>query len=291
MPIGPRKVSFNIYLFKLRKKIHPDLFDGNEFLSYVYKKKIGIERNLKSIETLALRASTTDYAFYSPMWKDSYNLGLTSADLFNTYHLYNNYRNRLPVLKNVIVFFSVSAPGFSLIHSTERYRTVAFNYFFQVPYSNESYINPKFEKRIIRKCNKLNTPDIDFSYSGYEKKNNYGIDIAPPERVRTHLRENKREPDQMNWLNSLVNLVNSDERRLVVVIPPFRSDFKNLLPSEVVLFEKLYILESEGMKILNFFNSDKFHDTDFGDTDHLNEAGAIKMTNEIRKMFENRNWL
>lgn len=291
LPNGTGKINLIINLTKLRKRVLPDLFDNPEFLRYVYHKKIGIDRKSESINTLALRASTTDYAFYSPMWKDSYNLGLTSSDLFNTYHLYNNYRNILPKLKNVIVFFSVSAPGFSLIHCIERYRTVAYKYFFQVPYSHDGYINPKFEKKILLKCKKAIIPTVDLSYCGYEKKNQFQTGIINQERVRIHLRENMREPNQMNWLKSLLDLVNSDGRRLVVVIPPLRSDYKKILPSDSDLFMKLFNMESLGLEILNFLHSDKFQDTDFGDTDHLNEGGAIKLTNEIHKIFENRNWL
>ncbi len=291
LPFGTRKLILVNKLIKLKSSVDLYLFDDNEFLNYVYKKKMGIERRSKSISTLALRASTTDYGFYSPLWEGAFNLGLTSSDLFNTYHLYKYYRNNLPNLKNVIVFFSVSAPGFSLIHSIERYRTVAYKYFFQVPYSTNGYINHKFEKRVFKKCKNLKIPDFDSSYCGYEKKSYYGIDITTEERVRTHLRENKREPSQMNWLKSLFNLVYDDGRVLVVVIPPYRSDYKNLLTSDLFLFEKLFKFELDGLKILNFYNSDKFDDTDFGDTDHLNETGAVKMTNELRKIFEDRKWI
>ena len=95
----------------------------------------------------------------------------------------------------------------------------------------------------------------------------------------------------MNWLKSLFNLASSDGRQLVVVIPPFRSDYKNLLPPENFLFEKLNKLEVDGLKILNYYNSDKFDDTDFGDADHLNENGAIKLTKEIHSIFKERMWL
>lgn len=285
LPLEANENSFITKLIKIRKKNSPDLFDDPEFLSYVYKKKIGIELKSDSITTLALRSSIADYSFYSPLWTGAYNLGLTSSDLFSTYHLYKNFRINLPNLKNVIVFFSVPAPGYSLINSIEGYRTIAYKYFFNIPYSTEGYIKPEFEKRVYKKCNNLKISEVDSAYWGYEKKSYYGIDISAQERVRTHLRENIREPDQMNWLSSLSGLVNSDGRRLFVVIPPVRSDYKNLLPSDIVLYEKLFKLESEGLEIINLFNSDKFNDTDFGDTDHLNNEGAIKMTGELKKIF------
>lgn len=285
-----KKLRFVQKLKWFRTKESPNLCDDFAFLNYVYKKKIGFEKNIKTISTLAIRASTADYGFYSPLWKGSFNLGLISSDLFNTYHIYNNYRENLPNLKNLIIFFSVPTPGFSLIHTSERYRTVAYKYFFQVPYSIPEIIDPKYEQIILKKCRSLKNPKFTPDYVGYETKTYYGIHISAEERTRTHIRENKREPDQMDWLKSLMNVVVSDNRRLIVVIPSFRSDYKSLLPDESILFEKLYRLESAGLEIISYYNSKLFDDSDFGDVDHLNESGAFKMTSDLLRIFETRSW-
>ena len=76
---------------------------------------------------------------------------------------------------------------------------------------------------------------------------------------------------------------------MFIVIPPFRSDYKKLLPNQSILFDELFKLE--GVEIMNFFDSKLFTDEDFGDTDHFIEQGAIKLTNEIYKQFGKNNWL
>ena len=121
------------------------------------------------------------------------------------------------------------------------------------------------------------------------KKNDFGTNVIVEERAKSHLRENKREPDQMQWLKELINLVHSDNRRLIIVIPPFRSDYKKIISKQSNLFEKIYNLK--GVEVLNFYDSKIFSDDDFGDSDHLNEQGAIKLTNEIYKHFKNNNLL
>jgi len=276
-------------LKKLHNKIYPTLFAEEDFLLYVKKKKEGLEQDSHRIVTLALRGSTADYGFYSPLWKNSYNLGLTSSDLHACYNLYVNYRNDLSNLKNVIIYASVSIFGFSLMKTSECYRAVTYKHFFNIPYQEEHLINPKFEKWIKERCSNLSKIELEQDYNGYEKKTYYGTNIPTYERARTHLRENRRDPDQLSWLKNLNDLVQKDNRRLIVVIPPFRSDYKRLLPNESTLFKKLYKFEE--IKILNLYNLDIINDDDFGDMDHLNEQGAKKLTNEIYQYFKNKNLL
>ena len=155
---------------KLINRINPSLYESEDFLNYLYKKKIGFEEKINKIKTLALRGSTADYGFYSPLWDNSYNLGLTSFDLYSCYHLYKKYRKKLINLKSVIVFAGVFMPGFSVIKTSARYITVSYNFFFNIPYSEKKLINPKYEKWIINKCKNLKTLNIEPDYRGYDKK-------------------------------------------------------------------------------------------------------------------------
>jgi hypothetical protein len=274
-------------LIDLKKAFTFDHFDDYPFLTYVKRKKEGFVKCSPSIKTLVVRGSNADYGFYSPAWEGSYNLGLISSDLFTDYHLYVSNKNKLDNLKNVILFISVgSIGGYSLIKTKERYRAVSYKYFFNIPYQDNGYINTFVENKIFKKCKKLKSQEINSNYCGYEKKGYFGTNIITQDRVKSHLRENKREPDQLKWLKSLNDDIISDGRQLFVVIPPVRLDYKILLPPDSVLFRKLYDLNLKGAKILNFYNSEMFSDDDFGDSDHLKEQGAIKLTNEIYRLFQ-----
>jgi len=291
LPSSSLKTNIIKWVNNIKKKVILPLYDDYTFLSYVKRKKIGLEKQYMSINTLAIRGSNSDYGFYSSLWKGSFNLGLTSTDLYTTYKLYENYRDNLKNLKYVIFFINIPSPGYSLIHTIERYRAVTYKYFFNIPYLNDDYINTKYEKWILNKCGRIRINEVEPDYYGYDKKLYYGTNIKTQERVRTHIRENRREPNQLIWLKRLNALIQSDGRRLIILIPPFRSDYKNALPNEAELFKKFYELELKGVEYLNFYNSTLFSEDDFGDVDHLNEKGAIKLTTELKKIFENRNWI
>lgn len=276
---------------KTQKKIRINLFDDEKTLTYVKMKETGLAKKASSITTIALRGSNADYGFYAPMWQNSYNLGLTSSDFYSNYHIYENYKNKLKNLQNIIVFLSVPAPGYSLIHTSERYRAVAYKFFFGIPYSKSKQIKNRFEKRIIKKCSRLTIEESVDDYVGYDKKTYYGTDIPASERIKTHLRENGREPSQLEWLKKLSDSINKDSRKLILVITPYRSDYKKLLPTKEVLFKKFHDLNLNNVDFLDYYDSNLFTDEDMGDTDHMNEQGAIKLTAEIKKYFMEKGYM
>jgi len=273
-------------LLNIIKKIEINLFVNLEFLTYVYKKRYGIENNITTIETIALRGSNCDYGFYPNNWNNSYNFGLISSDFYINYYLYKKYREKLASLKNVVYFLNVPSPGYSIIETKEKYRTSVYKYFFEIPYQKENLISRRYENYIFSECKKIKNIEISNEYNGYELKYYYGTAIKTNDRVRTHLRENQREPDQLIWLKMTYDLIKEDNRKLYIIIPPYRSDYKTLIPNKNILFEKIYKLNLSNAIFIDFFDSNIFTDNDFGDTDHLNENGAKKLTNEIMQIIK-----
>lgn len=277
----------NIYRNKKKQKVNS--FNEDKFIQYVYKKNYGFLKQSKQIETLAISSSHTDYGFYPYLIKNSYNLGLPSADLYTTYQLYELNRFRLEKLKNVIIFYSVFSNGFSLIKTNEKYRTVFYKYFLGIPYQESTYIDESNEKLIIKKCNEISIINYEDSYLGYDLQTYYGTKISPEDRVKSHLRENLREPDQLIWFSKLIESIKADKRNMVIVLSPVRKDYKSLLPDKEIIFKKLYQLRSNNFIIIDLYDEESFTDADFGDTDHLNEIGANKATNIIKLHLDNLN--
>lgn len=271
------------------KKIN--YFDDNNFIEYVYKKKYGLLNHANEIETLAIRGSNTDYGFYPYIIKNSYNLGLISSDLYFNYFLYSNVSKILPKLRNIVYFYNVPANGMSLIKIIERYRLVAYKYYFNVEYQESDIIDKKIEKKIFKKCKKYNK-DISKDFFGYETKTAF-LNVTPETRAKQLLRENQREPDQINWLKEIIIKTEQDNVNLIIVIPPHLNDFKINLPDSNILFRKLYDLidEFNSVTLIDFYNSDKFSDLDMGDSDHLNEKGAKKITEEISKIMKSKGFI
>lgn len=274
-----------------RKKLTVNLFANNKYLIYVCKKKLAFDNQINEIENLVCRGSNSDCSFIPDCVKNSFNLGLISSDLYTTYHLYLNNNERLKKLKNLIVFLNIPSPGYSLIKTSERYRAVAIKYFLNISYQADNYIIKRYEKWIFSKCQKLTNIQIPTNYMGYEKKLEFSNEISAKQRAKTHLRENQREPDQMLWINKLIELANSKNVRVILIIPPIRSDFKRELPEKEKLFSKFFKLESDDTKLFDLYDSNCFNDSDFGDTDHLNENGAIKISKLINEFLINERYI
>lgn len=273
---------FHDVILRFLNKIEVNLICDKHFLSYVNKKKMGLELNKDKVFYLSLRGSITDYAFHTDYFPGLYNLGLTSSGLYCSYHLYKNYANKLKNLKKVILTVGVFVPGYNLAYTKERYRLVSYNYFFEIPLVNEKAIKKRFVKYIRNKCSTLKNSEINLDYMGYEKKYSFFKNQDMTARAKSHLKANKREPDEMIWLEKLYQDIKKDNRELIIVIPPFRNDYSSALTHKNDVFYKFFQLD-KGIKIIDMFDLNLFDYQDFGDGDHLNENGAIKFTEFVFK--------
>ncbi|MGY0616930.1 hypothetical protein [Vibrio sp. FJH11] len=278
-----KKITPKIVRDRIRKyrQRNDQLYMDDEFIEYVYKKKLGLEKNIDNIETLVLRGSHADYGVFTKGENGIYNLGLTSTDAYVSFKLYESYGKRINNLKNVVFFYSVFTPGLSLIKIKERYRLSTYKYFFDIPYQEEGLVNKKLENKIYKKCKKINKVKIDETYFGYDKKNSFIKNITAEQRAKTHIRENRRDPDQLEWLTKLNDMVRKDDRKLYIVIPPAQKSYMDCLPNKSELFAKLHSLDLDNVEILDFYDSPIFDDSDLGDFDHMNEKGAKKLTKEL----------
>lgn len=261
-----------------------NLYGDDAFLSYVKKKRDGFFAQMGEIKTLALGSSMADYGFKPEPSDRAYNLGLTSADFYTAYHQYKFIHAHSNNLKNIIIFGAVFSPGFCLSKTTERYRSVAYQYFFKAPLENSGGFSNRHVSKIEKICRATLFSEIDIGYLGYERKTFYGVNITAEKRVKTHLRENRRKSEQMSWLQRLLDEADVAGQQVYLIIPPFRSDYKQELekfatPAE--LFRKFYELKLGNHKILDYYYCADYRDDCFGDTDHLNEDGARRLTRDI----------
>nr|WP_319401057.1 hypothetical protein [uncultured Carboxylicivirga sp.] len=259
-----------------------ELNASRAFVDYVRQKKDGLNENSQHIKTLVLRGSTADYSFFSPVIENSYNLGLTSTDLHTCYYLYVNNKDKLVDLDTIVLFFGVFVPGYSLQLTSEKWRAVVYRYYFDIPYVNSELEGSRYEKYILSKCKKNKNTELKYE-DGYV----YPIFFhaySAERRIKGHLRENKRQPSQLLWLNKLSDELGKDGRKFVIVFPPYRSDYKKLLPN----FEELYseVLLMKNIHFIDFTNSDFLDDSDFGDTEHLKPEGAQKLTVRLKQQLE-----
>lgn len=254
-----------------------------QFIRYVKLKEKGLEMHKEQIESVAFRGSGADYDYYPD--SHSYNLGLTSGDLYNAYWLYANNLKGCSNLKNCILFYSVSCCGLELIKTVEKYRQVVYSTIFAYNLPNDSGLDARNVETIRKRVEEIGEINCENSYYGYEKEQ-YFMATPADERIKSHLRENRREPDQLIWLKKLADEIDRNRQHLYIVLPPYRSDYRKLLPEKEIIYEKLFSIHfPKSTTIVDFHDAKDFDDSDFGDTDHMNEQGAKKLTRELNNII------
>ena len=261
-------------------KLPPFIYKGT--FETFYKKFFCLQLRENTIETLAIGSSHGWYGYAADDARREVNACITSQDLYYSYELYKKYAHA-PRLKNVILFYSVFSPGFITEVTSEKSLSDLYRFFFDVPYrftfdreKTELFRNLALFLDVQRDGLK------DFKYVG-----NCPYDFfMPPElgtedRVSSHLKNNRRNNNQTEYVKKCAGLAREKNHKLLVVIPPVRSDYAKLLPSLEELFPELLSLKDE-IQIVSFMNDADFSDDDFGDTDHLNKEGAEKLTQKIR---------
>lgn len=138
-----------------------------------------------------------------------------------------------------------------------------------------------FEQKEQYAAQILNLAVAPAGYQGYTQNKPFLQDSAQV-RATGHLRESVRQPQQTQYLSALLNLCAHNQHKVLIVLMPYRDDCKKLLPPSAQLFKPVYGIAGETCPILNCYDDNDFCKNDFGDTDHLNESGAIKLTKKIR---------
>lgn len=109
-------------------------------------------------------------------------------------------------------------------------------------------------------------------------------EIFAEERAPYHLRENRREPNQLEWFWRFLTCLREEGAAVTVVVPPMREDYRNLLPSKEELFRALE--EFPDVRIADFYDDASFAFSDFRDPDHLNGDGARKLSQKLAEMLK-----
>ncbi len=99
------------------------------------------------------------------------------------------------------------------------------------------------------------------------------------------MKNNKRPDSQNGFVIETARLAARKGHRFVIVIPPFRSDYRRCLPGFEEMFSELskIVRQEKNIELISFLDDKDFTETDFGDTDHLTLNGAVKLTKKIRQ--------
>lgn len=289
--IFPKLLTFWIPISSFRKKIRSKISSfchviNKSFFDELILKYNELQSKKDAVNTIVLGSSHGAAGFISKQFsQQSFNLASASQDLYYSYSLFKYCTRELKNLKNVYLFYSVFLPDFELQMTNEKERCAYFKFLYNIPYKNKACVELDLCYMQAKAYYKAFQDKIDTN--GYiEQKVFFDETFTVEKRVEGHLRENKRENNQMLFLQKIIDECKLRNINLKIVIPPARKDYRNLLPNFDVLFQKLLNI-TPTPEILNFYDSPFFTDADFGDFDHLNSFGAVKLTNFIKEKVQN----
>ncbi len=238
---------------------------------------------------VAVGSSRGAYGF-NPMFAPySCNLCSISQDLTHSFLLYEYANKHCQSIKGVVVFYSSFSNGFKLAKTNEKWRCAALKEVFSLdaPYHDNEI------ERSIESCSGIsygvhapgNAHGFVHNDPLFFFPNSYGAD----RRAADHMKGNQRGGQNIHLFRIVIE-AQTRRQKVIVVIPPARSDYRAHLPSTEVLFKDLFASREEcesicDFTILNLYDDSEFIDNHFGDFDHLHpyEAGTELLTRKVAK--------
>jgi hypothetical protein len=275
-----------IRLKEIQEKYNLD----RDFLNKLSFKKGLFEQKLGEIETLALGSSHCELAFDPDQINGfAYNLGDTSQDLYYAYKLYESYIDKMPKLKNIIVFYSTFTSGNELQMSSKKFLCYGYDGLFN--------INPKYKfdddykkEEINFYLNKFCQVPLRGYYKGYKK-----IYLPYDENIKdikSHYKHNIRRNNQTEFVKKIYELAQENNHNLIIIIPPMTSKYKKHfkefygkeeLSSDEIFNDLIQLQKKLDLTIFNFYEDNPIKDKDFSDLEHLNPNGAEKLSKIINQ--------
>lgn len=205
-----------------RRRLGEDLI-VREYVTTLRAKLAGISRRAGKIEILCLGSSHADYGFRPDAFPgNAFNFGAASQDLRTSAELAKRLVPTLPHLRKIVMFFSVFSPGSCLAKTKESFRSVVYEELLHVPVPESCSLEEKECARVRKICRRERGEDSHTDAFGFNASMP-GFDIPAEERVRTHLRENLREPDQMSHLEKMISETGGGMKYLSSFLPRERT--------------------------------------------------------------------
>lgn len=136
-------------------------------------------------------------------------------------------------------------------------------------------------------------PKIDHSYyiGGYSNSDLRNIS-GWEESVKRHYYKEDKQIDvskvSLNYLDSIIELCRKNTIEVFLVSSPVQRNYYNAIPEKILKeYDSLKKIYSDRVLIYDKTNDFSYPDSLFRNSDHLNSFGAIKFTNELKKIIEN----
>jgi len=262
--------------------------------------------NADSIEILALGSShAMDGIDPNQFTLYTHNLAFGAQSIYFDRKLAEKYLPDLPRLKYVLLDFDFN----SLYFDHDEGRDFFYKYYYDLDYKNRKFYKESFLQfffvynpgetlsLIINSIKNINKPQSGL-FRGWNNKSGRN-DIKVMSVEANKLRAKGFNNTAKDWdggdsvivdLEALINLLQSHKITPILVAYPSYSLMKSYLDSSIIERNRIIANElSEKYQILylDFFNDDSFTVEDFFNCDHLNGAGAAKLSKKINTVIMN----
>lgn len=249
-----------------------------------------LSAKINNVQTIVLGSSSARMGFIEN--DTSINLGIDAQDLYYSYKLLEKYISIIPNLKNVVLYFTVFAPGNNLEHSPLKYRSSYYSAYFDIPYRNKfaAIIDEriKLEERLIKNTKKFTTKLKAVPYDLMTEEHK----ILNPEHIEQKWIESwiklNQKCTEIHYLEKILNLAKNNGCRVLIVNCPYAERAKEKLPEYSLLFKTSNEIckKYKNVQIYNAYSDDCYEKDDFRDLNHLSRSGAEKMTTKINEFLE-----
>lgn len=215
----------------------------------------------------------------------------SSQDLYRAYKVYEyitKQKDKCKRLKNIILFWSVFHSGLQLEKTQEYKKCIPYKLFYDAQYLIEFPINDSAYIKALE--NALKTTPCPKNYRGQSFYDVIHTDVTE-ELVAKHIKNTKRNNNQIQYVEFMLDLARKYKHKLYIVLPPYRSDYLKCLPDKKEIYFELldFLKKNKDVKLLDFQFDKDFIDSDFDSADHCNKSGAKKLTSKITKEINNEN--
>ncbi|WP_428077832.1 hypothetical protein [Candidatus Avelusimicrobium alvi] len=237
----------------------------------------------QSIQTIICGASKARYDVYpNTLEMFTFNAGEVSADLYTTFFLVKSLLYRCPNVQNIILFYSFYNIGYDLSKSNFKALCPLFSSYLNVPLPPISKtLKWGVYLKILRsnvKPNRQASPTGD-DFPGIFTKQD--IDALAHKHYK---QATKYGQNQWSWFIKLHELCALLQKRLIVVFPPERTDYRQSL-SKLQNKENIYA-PFHTLKQLVIDTREWMEDNYFGDESHLSREGAKIYTDKLNKALK-----
>ena len=301
-----KKVIFKLLLFLLPfLALYPVLeFKLSTVPNLYNKKREFLESQLNEIEILTTGSSHGDAINPEFIQRKTFTLNIMAQDLYYDVQLINQYLDKMPKLKLVILPVSY----FSLEYEMDRTKTWTlapyYYHFWGIPPQHwDSILNPRyFSLSAMYGWQKvLQYIDNGFTDTEWEIMKTTGwwlqgeqeltdtphesqMGLYSIQQQHIEIMRSERIPENMRLLENLIAACQSRNIQVALVTTPVHhsySDFMDPVKYQTMQANLQVLVDRFGILYKNYLSDPRFLDSDFYSRDHVNTKGSIKFSKII----------